>query len=386
MGGRGPFPDARQTLLLRAALDTGDRAREAWEGFLAGGGRVEDVDDGSYRLLPQIYRNLESCGVGGDEMIKLRGVYRHAWYRNQVLLHAAGSSVRALRQVGVDVMALKGAAVTALYPGGLGTRPMNDVDLLVAPGDVERAVGVLQARGFAIDGEYPLAVARRIRHSVAFRRQDGLEVDLHWHLLAQAGDDRAVWRRARSSSLAGTEVLVPAPEDQLLHTCVHGLGFFPAPVRWIADAVLIIRAAGGVDWDVLVDHARERDVTVAMTHALRFLRDETGVAVPPAAIERLARSPASPTSRLAHRVAGRRAGLPRWGVYVAYWDRYRRRERASGRRPSALGYASFVAATRGLPHRRAVVGEIVANAVKVARSGTGVVGARARAGRIGGAG
>ena len=299
MGARGPFPDARQTLLLRAALDTGDRAREAWERFLAGGGRVEDLDDGSYRLLPQVYRNLESCGVGGDEMIKLRGVYRHAWYRNHVLLHGAGSLVRALQHAGVDVMALKGAAVTALYPGGLGTRPMNDVDLLVAPDDVERAVDVLRAQGFAMDGEFPFAVARRIRHSVPFRRQDGLEIDLHWHLLAQGGDDGAVWRRARSWTLAGTEVLVPAPEDQLLHTCVHGVGFFPAPVRWVADAVLIIRAAGGVEWDILVAHARERDVTVAMAHALRYLRDEIGAAVPPAVIGKLAA-----VARLADLAAG----------------------------------------------------------------------------------
>jgi len=382
--GGGPFPDARQTLLLRAALDTGDGARAAWERFLAGGGRVEDLDDGSYRLLPQVYRNLEFCEVGGEAMIKLRGVYRHAWYRNQVLLRGAGSLVRALQQVDVDVMALKGAAVAALYPGGLATRPMNDVDLLVAPDHVERAVDVLQAQGFAMDGEFPFAVARRIRHAVPFRR-DGLEIDLHWHLLAQGGDDRDVWRRARASTLAGTELLVPAPEDQLLHTCVHGLGFFPAPVRWVADAVLIIRSDEGVEWDILVEQARARDVTVAMAHALRYLRDELGAAVPPAVIGGLARSPASPTSRLAHRVASRRAGLPRWAVYLAYWDRYRRRERASGRRPSALGYASFVAATRGLPHRRAVVGEIVGNTLKVARSSTRMVGARVRGGRISGA-
>ena len=366
------FPDARQTLLLRAALGAEEEARAAWTRFLASGGRLDDLDAASYRLLPTLYRNLEAAGLPDDEsMIKLRGVYRHAWYHNQVLLHAAGSSVRALQATGTRVMAIKGAAVTALYAGGLGARPMDDVDLLIEPAHVDRAVGVLSDHGFAPTGVHSLAVAQRIRHAMPFRRADGAEIDLHWQLLIQAGDDLAVWERARSGALAGVEILVPAPEDQLLHTCVHGLGAVPAPVRWVADAALIIRAAGNLDWDVVVEQAQARDVTVVIADALRFLADTIGAPVPARVIRTLARSPASPSARLAHHLASGRIAGPHLAACAAdYWDAYRRREQNEHRRPSAGGFASYLADTYGLPSRRALGAEMVRKAVDAARQRT----------------
>lgn len=357
------YPDTRQALLLRAALGEGDPARRAWEEFAAEGGRIEELDDASYRLLPQLYRNLEACGIDGETMIRLRGVYRHAWYRNQMLLHAAGSAVRALTAAGVGVMALKGAAVAALYPGGLGTRPMNDVDLLVGPADLDRAVAVLGAEGFAPVLPGPLAITRRVRHAVALRREDGIELDLHWHLLVHGDDDRGVWDRAVRSTLSGASILAPSPADQLLHTCVHGLAADPAPVRWIADAVLIIRS--GVDWEVLVEEARDRDVTVVMLDSLRLLAREVGVAIPRPAIAALAGSRGSLAARLAHRAATGRFRSKTMALGLAYWDWYRRRERGRGRRPSPLGYASFVADTKGLPGRRALAREILRRTLAV---------------------
>jgi hypothetical protein len=365
----GPYPDAQQTLLLRAALGDGDVAREAWARFRAASGRIDDLDDDSFRLAPQLYRNLTASGISDATLTQLRGAYRYAWYRNHLLLHRAALCVRALQDAGIAVMALKGAAVTALYPGGLGTRPMNDVDLLVAPADVERAAVILRAEGLAETGHLPLPAARRTGHALEFRRDDGLAIDLHWHLMVQLGDDSGVWRRAHRGTVAGIELLVPAPTDQLLHTCVHGLGFWPAPVRWVADAVLITRSGATIDWKLLVAEARRRDVTVVMADALRFLSAQIGPVVPPTAIAALARSRASPTSRLAHRIAIGRTSLARGNAYVDYWDRYRRRERSDARRPTVMGYADFVTDCFGLPDRRALAGELLRRAVAIARRG-----------------
>lgn len=360
-GAGGPYPDARQALLIRAALSEGDAARAAWARFVASGARIEDLDDASFRLVPQLFRNLAACGVVDASTAQLRGVYRLAWYRNHVLLHGVAACVRALHDAGISVMALKGAAVAALYPGGIGTRPMHDVDLLVTPTDLDRSARVLRDLGLEQDGRLPLAVFRRTHHAVAFRRDDGLEIDLHWHAMAQLADDAGLWRRARPATLAGVELLVPSPADQLLHACVHGLGFCPAPVRWVTDAVLITRSGAAIDWDALVEHARQRDVCVAAADALAFLRDDVGAAIPLSAIDALERSPSSLTSRLAHRFA---TGTKAHGAAgVDFWDRYRRRARGDGRRPTPLGYASFVADFWGLPHRRALAVVLLGKAV-----------------------
>src|SRR6202000_967284 len=100
--------------------------------------------------------------------------------------------------------------------------------LLVRPDDARRAADVLVAQGFREAANPPLAVATAVQHALPFRRGDGTEIDLHWHMLVQLDDDTEIWDRARNATLAGIGVRAPSATDQLLHACVHGLSFCPA--------------------------------------------------------------------------------------------------------------------------------------------------------------
>jgi len=102
----------------------------------------------------------------------------------------------------VRVAVLKGPFLARELYGDPGARVSNDIDLLVAPGDFDRAVGALESLGYAgTDGTVwhdglPLFEAS-LRHP-----GEGPPVDLHWRLhwyertfseraLAEAGDDAA---------------------------------------------------------------------------------------------------------------------------------------------------------------------------------------------------
>src|SRR5215211_2539715 len=97
----GAWPTHDQILLLRAAvLDVGD-ARASWEQWRAENA-LESADSASLRLLPLVYRNLVATGLDEADVGKLRGAYRAAWARNQLLFKRAAEVLGVLRDAGVQ--------------------------------------------------------------------------------------------------------------------------------------------------------------------------------------------------------------------------------------------------------------------------------------------
>ena len=124
---------------------TPDRS-EHEERWKAGG--IEPLDAGSQALLPIVYRNLAGHGVNGPEMRRARLAYETTWLGNERLFRDVSALLEALRAVGIETMILKGAALALLHYRDLGLRSLGDVDVLVRPHDVRRAVDVLTGRGW----------------------------------------------------------------------------------------------------------------------------------------------------------------------------------------------------------------------------------------------
>jgi hypothetical protein len=113
----GCWPTADQELLLRAALLTGDDARGAWEAWVRSAPGLDDLDQGSLRLLPLLYGNLAALGIAHPRMALLKGVTRKAWYQNRLLMAELAEVLRALEAERVRAMVLKGAALArTVYP------------------------------------------------------------------------------------------------------------------------------------------------------------------------------------------------------------------------------------------------------------------------------
>lgn len=361
------LPDERQELLLRAALFDGDEAIDAWERWQSAPGGLESHDPASFRLLPLLYRNLAALGVDDAAMGKLSGVYRHSWYCNQRLFHEAAGVIRDLEEAGVETIALKGAALTALYYRDRGTRPMDDLDLLVRFHDAERALRVLLGGGWTLKSSQPPEQLLAARHAVGCRDRTGRELDLHWRALHVPGSDDSFWARAVPIAVGGAPTRALCPEHQLIHVCVHGIGLFPAPVRWVADALTVLKASGeGMDWTEVVEEARSRRASVALGEALRYVAQTFGAPVPDEALIALTRSKVSVGERLTHRAA---AGSPsRWRFYVTEWYRYRLMRKAD----PAIAPRSFLVHLQyiwGLSSRWHVAARLARKALQVARYG-----------------
>ena len=332
-------PTELQRLLLRAATLRGEEARDAWERSRDFASDAARLDHASYRLLPQLYRNLLDAGVDDAQMSTLKGIYRHSWYCNQRLFHEAADVIRALTEAGIETIVLKGAALAVLYYRDPGARPMEDLDVLVPAAEAGRAMEVLREAGWRREAEeVPSETIMRIVHSTGFAHTRGSSIDLHWGRSYEPLPDGEIWRDAVPVTIGGVETRALAPTDALMQICLHGLGYPPAPLRWVSDAVMVTRSAGAqIDWDRLAaDGARWR-VSAKLETALRLLHDSFDVAIPATALQRLARAPRPLHERLAIR-AVTNPGRP--GVQsVLFWDRYRRL-RAAGA-PTPGGFPRF---------------------------------------------
>ena len=283
------WPTQLQSDLLRAALLCDERGLAAWR-RVRPVLTIAEMDSGVQAVLPQLRTNLRALGVDDHLMELFKGVHRHAWARNQLMLAQVMPVVAALEQAGVPTLMLKGAALMVEGRRDAGVREMTDIDVLIPTRAVADACRVLAECGMRPIENIPLWFvtdywAPSVRHSTNFENAAGGQLDLHWHALRLSRQDHAdadFWAAAQPVVLGGVRTRTLCPADELLLVILHGLGWAPTPTyRWALDAALIARGlCGEVDYDRLVDQALRRRVAPALRAGLRYLKDVADVQAP----------------------------------------------------------------------------------------------------------
>lgn len=335
------YPNGSQLQLLRAGLLSSDRAIEEARQWLADhvrDGALSDVELSERRLLPLVYRNLKAL-LSREEARLMNPVHLEYWAANQKLFHWLAPVLRQLAAIGVPALVLKGVPVSMLYYPAVGCRPMSDADVLVPEQHVRDVVREFQADGWLPDrlprSSYEVDYFYRHRHALQLRHPDGREFDLHWHVLplvTHCGAAERFWRHSVPFQLGGVEARTPDAAGHLVHACLHGA--FAQPefpvVRWVADAVLILRS-GLVNWETVAELTEASRVTIPMLLTLRWLDRQFDAGIPAAVIERLALFPVGAAER---RLFESKAGLVDSTIQVRvanFFEEHRRATRGMTR-------------------------------------------------------
>jgi hypothetical protein len=362
------FPNEQQELLLRAALLEREPAVDAWERWKGLTGGIEQHDHASFRLLPLLYRKLSAYGVEEPQVERLKGVYRHAWYCNQRLFHEAEGVLQDFEQAGIPTILLKGAALTQLYYLDPGTRPMDDLDVLVPPERAEEAFHMLAANGWRRKTGVPFRTLRFSNHATGFVDGRGRELDLHWNALWQPAADQDFWAAAVPVKIRDASALALCPADQLLHVAIHGTGWNGAPVRWVADAMTILGAAASdIDWDRVVERSAARHLTLQLAPALRYLQDAFGAPVPAEAIARVEAVRPTRGERLAQSALENR--MRHGSAYALHWDRWRRLRTQDPTSGAPASFVSYMQASWSAASRRDLARRLARKGIQIARHG-----------------
>jgi hypothetical protein len=358
-------------LLLRAALLQGAWAVEAWNEWISGS-KLENLDQGSYRLLPLLYHNLAKQKVKHPLMGKLKGIYLSSWYKNQILFHSLAALLKHLDNACIETMLLKGSALTITCYKNYGIRPMHDLDIFVPFEKARRAVNLLAElgwnpavtplKGFSeIDslrkfGWKPKArqvdqftdVYLAVRHAHDFVNPDGLVCDLHWRLLEGYGGsdrDEEFWNNAMRVKVHDISTCALSTTDQLFHVCVHGARWNSVPpLRWIADAVTILGCSHmGIDWDRIVALGQRYDLILPLKDTLSYLRQHFAISLPETILKRMGNIPVANITRLDYRIRTRSPRLTDGFLHLYYlYKHYAKNENGSSSSTKIVKFSTYL--------------------------------------------
>lgn len=285
------WPSEEQLLLLKAGMLDGDEAVTAFQSW----SKHIDLDAyfnyETFRLLPLVYANQLRLGVTHPLMGRLKGVYRKAWSENQQRFYKMRPTLALLKEGGVDLLMLKGVPMALNYYRNLALRPMSDFDVAVRPEQLSLALSLLKKEGWPFH-RTPNDDDLRYFHSLSCVNVEQMELDLHYHILIEkpcADSDLFFWSSAQRLDYQGLETLQLSPTAQLMHTILHGIRWnVETPVRWIPDALMIIRERGNeIDWEQLITFAETQHILFRLNLGLNYLMQHFGLVLPNTVITRL---------------------------------------------------------------------------------------------------
>lgn len=184
-----------------------------------------------------------------------------------------------LEKAGIRAISFKGPVLAAQYYGEIGLRQFGDLDILVSRRDVPRAQKLLLSNGYRT-----LLFRWFDPHCQLLHPEGKRVVELHRELMPRTFyvpfDWNALWDRSELFSLIGTEVRTLSAEDLLLFLCAHGAKHLWERMVWVCDVAQILRARPQLDWDRLLQSAREAGAERMLLLGLFLAQDLMGVELP----------------------------------------------------------------------------------------------------------
>lgn len=291
----------RQAAALAAKIDWRLLLREAaWHG-----------------LLPFVFRRLQQVGPWScppEVFAELRTLSLGIAIRNNHLWRQLSQVIERLEGAAVQVVVLKGLVLSHQIWGDIETRASCDLDLLVRPEDIERALHCVHELGFAPVGEAAagwLPEQLRIEQEIHLWKEAAqTEVDLHWRLhrpnYRMSPRTEELWERAGAVEINGQRFDTLGLSDNLMFLAMHAAKHDWSAARWLVDIAELLRG-NEVDWDGLGRRCREWS-TVRLWHATLQICTEWLQLPLPAAVE--AEVLADPGAQRLAAEVGRRWRLP----------------------------------------------------------------------------
>ena len=313
---------ATDRLLLLAVRDSETRGEDAarllaqenvaWKGLSRDSG-MNRVDSFVADLFahPSVRPRLAPGHAADWRARGMLGVFRMELAQKRV-----GDLGNAMQTAGIGMLAYKGVDFQLRCYSSERPRGFSDIDILVAPGDVERAAACLEAAGYyPADRQKPLAYYRRFHlHAVYQHPRHPWPIELHWALDGpfSAGLDPTplILGAAESTSELGPGVLRPSSIDALALMCIH-LDKHLSQAAWLPDASARLKAVimeSGLVWlldivrwmrqyaaayspDEILERMRQLDAERSYIIALRLADDLEPEALPTRASQQAARTP-----------------------------------------------------------------------------------------------
>lgn len=166
--------------------------------------------------------------IPSNSRLKLEQAWLKTLSRNMLYIKNFQDIVYAFNKENIAVIPLKGIYLADWLYKEIGLRQFSDMDVLIHPEDLEKAVNVLGGMGFATTGfqNIPDIVSKYtpFTHYAPLVR-NGISIELHIRIHGQTEsfsvDTSGLWTNATIQKVNEVEVLTFCLTDLLLHICLH---------------------------------------------------------------------------------------------------------------------------------------------------------------------
>jgi hypothetical protein len=247
----------------------------------------------AHRLVPHVHRQLDLL----DELVpdavrdQLREETRAIAVRALRLAAQLSELATAFEAVSIPLIAYKGPALSLAAYGDIGVRASVDLDVVVAPGNIDRAREVLRALGYASRaGMTPAqehALQRSFGHFVYARDDASAPLELHWRFASPhypwTFAPTTVSARASRIEIGGAVVLVPSALDEIVLQAMHGTRHQWDQLEWlVAFAALLVASASPAAIPLLLERAVQQHARRPLLLGARLAHELLGAVVPDA--------------------------------------------------------------------------------------------------------
>jgi hypothetical protein len=255
------------------------------------------------------FHRLREAGVLArlpiDVQRGLQGAYYAAAGINAVQRRETEAVLRALAVAGIETVVMKGTPLAYTVYAEPACRLKGDLDIWLRPAQLPAAMEALQPLGYAPrdKSDRPAAfVSLTGGEQQLFGRTPGTGlVELQWPALrgewvrrAAAVNHDAIWARRVAVPIEGRSVWAMAPEDLLIHLCLHlaiNHGFGELALRNLLD-VHLVAVRLSPDWDAVADRAQAWRLATMLWTTLSLAVQLWGAPVPASVLAALRPGPA----------------------------------------------------------------------------------------------
>ena len=259
----------------------------------------------SHQVFPLVYRNLNDLGFSGvPEAVQsgLKSLYLANALRNQLLAEELARVSSLLGDAGIPVIPLKGVPLAQSLFGDPAARVCGDIDILVPPADVLRAIDLILASGYRDEISHPYFSKLALRHGRHFsvvREGRGVSfvLEVHWILVQHSSKNaegvRDLWAGTIAQAYFGVQARSLSPEWEFLYLCMHAADHDWQVLKWLADIHQIV-LSGTVNWRKAMEEAERLELGPVIRQTLAVSSLLLGTPLPADC------SPASPAGALAY--------------------------------------------------------------------------------------
>jgi hypothetical protein len=299
--------DQRAVSFLRALGASSPDALPDWSA--AEGSELPDVNWlQAQGLAPFAFHRLREAGVltrlPTDVRQSLQGAYYAAAGINAVQRRETEMVLRALVDAEVEAVLMKGTPLAYTVYADPACRLKGDLDIWLPPAQLPAAIEALRPLGYAPHDKShrPAAfISLTGGEQQLFGRDPGTGlVELQWPALrgewlrrAAAVDHAAIWARRTRVSIEGRSAWAMAPEDLLIHLCLHlaiNHAFSESALRNLLDVHLVTLRLSP-NWDAVVERAEAWRLATMLWTTLSLAVQLWGTPVPVSALTALQPGP-----------------------------------------------------------------------------------------------